>query len=90
VVQNQAQYAAHMDVEFEDGTRLHADTDVVLGHADNPMSEADFRGKFEGLVVPVLGAQATGELYALLNDFGREGNLGKIMALVADDARAKA
>jgi 2-methylcitrate dehydratase PrpD len=87
VVQNQAQYAAHMDVYLEDGTRLHGDTDIVLGHADNPMSEADFRGKFEGLVAPVLGDAATAQLYALLNDFGRAGNFAKVMALLERDPR---
>ncbi len=79
-----------MDVYLEGGARLHEDTDIVLGHADNPMSEADFRGKFEGLAGPVLGVQATAELYTLLNDFGRAGNLAKVMALVASDPRKKA
>ena len=41
----------------------------MLGHAQNPMSEADFRDKFQGLVEPVLGAQQTGQLYETLNQF---------------------
>ena len=89
VVQDQPQYEAHMDVYLEDGTHLHEDTAIVLGHADNPMSEADFRGKFEGLVVPVLGRNATAQLYTLLNEFDRPGNFTKIMALLAHDPRRK-
>ena len=90
IVQSQPQYEAHMDVYLDDGTHLHEDTAIVLGHADNPMSEEDFRGKFEGLVVPVLGAPKTAQLYALLNDFGRAGNFAKVMTLLEPAARAGA
>ena len=89
VLQDQPQYEAHMDVYLDDGTHLHEDTAIVLGHADNPMSEADFRGKFEGLVVPVLGRDATAQLYALLNEFERPGNFTRVMALLAHDPRRK-
>ena len=90
VVQNQAQYEAHMDVHLEDGVSLHEDTDIVLGHADNPMSEADFRAKFDGLVAPVLGAPQTAQLYALLNQFGQTGDFKKIMPLLEGDSRQHA
>ncbi len=88
VVQDQLQYEAHMDVVLDDGTRLHEDTAIVLGHADNPMSEEDFRGKFEGLVVPILGRELAAQLYALLGDFARPGNLARVMALLAHDPRS--
>lgn len=87
VVPDQPQYEAHIDVELADGTRLHEDTAIVLGHADNPMSEDDFRGKFEGLVVPVLGKDGTARLYGLLNDFERPGTLTKVMQLLERDPR---
>jgi 2-methylcitrate dehydratase PrpD len=89
VVPDQPQYEAHMDVYLDDGTHLHEDTAIVLGHADNPMSAEDFRGKFEGLVAPVLGAHTTAELYALLNEFDRPGNFSKVMALLERDPRAE-
>ena len=89
IVPDQPQYEAHMDVYLEDGTKFHEDTAIVLGHAENPMSEEDFRGKFEGLVVPVLGAAKTARLYALLNDFGRAGNLAQVMSLLEGDASKK-
>ncbi len=87
VAPEQPQYEAHLDVYLDDGTHLHEDTAIVLGHAENPMSDADFRGKFEGLVEPVLGKEATAELYSLLNDFGQTGNFSKVMALLARDPR---
>ncbi len=90
VVADQPQYEAHIDVELADGTRLHEDTAIVLGHADNPMSEEDFRGKFEGLVVPVLGNDVTAKLYDLLNAFDRPGNLDKAMHLLERDPRGAA
>ena len=90
VVQNQAQYAAHMDVYLEDGAHLHEDTDIVLGHADNPMSAEDFRAKFEGLVEPVLGMANTAQLYTLLNCFDEPGTFPKVMALLDDSAHASA
>lgn len=88
VVPEQPQYEAHIDVELADGTRLHEDTAVVLGHADNPMTDEDFRGKFEGLIAPVLGAGTAAELFGLLNDFERPGQLARIMKLVERDPRA--
>ena len=53
------------------------------------MSAEDFRGKFEGLVSPVLGEHTTGELYALLNEFERPGNFSRVMALLARNRRAE-
>ena len=87
IVQDQPQYEAHMDVQLDSGEILHEETSIVLGHADNPMSDEDFRGKFEGLVVPVLGAAKTAQLYALLNDFERAGNFAQVMSLLEPRAR---
>ena len=81
---DQPQYEAHLDVYVEGETKpLHADTSIVLGHADNPMSEEEVWGKFDGLVTPVLGAAKAQALYALLQHFETPGNLSKILALVA-------
>lgn len=84
VVQDQPQYEAHIDVYVDgDATPLHADTDVVLGHADNPMPEEDFRAKFDGLVAPVLGDARSAELYGLLRNFDRSENMNKINELLS-------
>ena len=84
VVPDQPQYEAHLDVYLEGEAKpLHADTTIVLGHADNPMNEEEVWGKFDGLVTPVLGAPQTKTLYGLLQNFEATGNLNKIIALVA-------
>ena len=84
VVPEQPQYEAHLDVYVEGEAKpLHADTNIVLGHADNPMSEDEVWGKFDGLVTPVLGADKARALYELLKHFETPGNLGKIISLVA-------
>ena len=83
VVPEQPQYEAHLDVYVEgEAQPLHADTNIVLGHADNPMSEEEVWGKFDGLVTPVLGADKARALYDLLKHFETPGNLTKIIALV--------
>lgn len=84
VVQDQPQYEAHLDVYVEGESKpLHADTNIVLGHADNPMSEEEVWGKFDGLVTPVLGEQKARELYDRLQNWETVGNLQKILSLVA-------
>ncbi len=84
VVPEQPQYEAHLDVYVEGEAKpLHADTNIVLGHADNPMSEDEVWGKFDGLVTPVLGADKSHALYDLLKHFEMPGNLKKIVSLVA-------
>jgi len=82
-VQGQAPHSAHLDVFLEGGERLHADTDVVIGHPDNPMSWDDLRAKFEGLVQPVLGAARASALYEAAREFDRPGSLPEITSLLA-------
>ncbi|MBI3043787.1 MAG: MmgE/PrpD family protein [Betaproteobacteria bacterium] len=82
VVPDQPQYEAHMDVYVEGGRCLHADTAIVLGHADNPMSAADFRTKFEGLVEPILGKKRAGDLHALLGNFTAAGSLRRLESML--------
>ncbi len=87
VVQDQPQYEAHLEVQVAGEGSLSADTDIVLGHAQNPMSETDFRDKFQGLVEPVLGPQKSGQLYEVLNRFEEAGSIRKIMGLLEGNAR---
>ncbi len=82
-VQGQAPHSAHLDVLLEGGERLHADTEIVIGHPDNPMSWDDLRAKFEGLVEPILGAQKTAELFETARRFDQSGSLATITALLA-------
>jgi 2-methylcitrate dehydratase PrpD len=82
VVKDQAQYEAHLAVTVEGGEVLRSDTDVVLGHAQNPMSAGDFHGKFQGLVEPVLGAKKGAQLYEVLNRFEQPGTLRNVMTIL--------
>jgi 2-methylcitrate dehydratase PrpD len=81
-IPGQAPHSAYLDVVLENGERLHAKTDIVMGHPDNPMSWDDLRVKFEGLVEPMLGARTTAEFYAAARDFGQPGSLRKLMSFV--------
>ena len=82
-VQGQAAHSAHLDVYLTDGEQLHADTDIVIGHPDNPMSWDDLRVKFEGLVVPVIGAPKAKSLFETAHDFEQPGALRKISEMLA-------
>jgi 2-methylcitrate dehydratase PrpD len=82
-VPGQSPHSAHLDVFLEGGERLHADTDIVIGHPDNPMQWDDLRTKFQGLVEPILGRAKAEDLYGLLREFERPGTLAKVMALLA-------
>ena len=81
-VQGQAPHSAHLDVYLADGEHLHADTDIVIGHPDNPMSWDDLRIKFDGLVEPIIGAQKAKTLFRTARDFEQPGTIGKISALL--------
>lgn len=81
-VQGQASHSAHLEVVLDGGERLHADTEIVFGHPDNPMSWEDLHAKFEGLVEPMLGPQKTATLYELAREFEQPGSLRKISHLL--------
>ncbi len=82
-VQGQPPHSAHLDVYLVDGEHLHADTDIVIGHPDNPMSWDDLRVKFEGLVEPVIGAAKAKTLFDTARHFEQPGSIAGISALLA-------
>lgn len=81
-VDGQPPHSAHLDVYLADGDQLHGDTDIVIGHPDNPMSWDDLRVKFEGLTVPVIGADKARTLFETARAF-EDGAIRKISALLA-------
>ncbi len=81
-VPDQPNHRAHLDVYLETGEQLHADTEIVIGHPDNPMSWDDLHVKFQGLVEPVLGTGKAEELYAALRRFGAQGTMADITKLL--------
>jgi 2-methylcitrate dehydratase PrpD len=88
-VAGQAPHSAHLDVYLEGGEHLHADTDVVIGHPENPMSWDDLHAKFEGLVEPVLGMDRTTALFECLRHFDRAGSLATAMPLLGSAPNLK-
>jgi 2-methylcitrate dehydratase PrpD len=82
-VQGQPAHSAYLDVTLEGGERVQGQTDIVMGHPDNPMSWDALQEKFEGLVEPVLGAQKTATLFDLGRNFLEPGSIGKLSELLA-------
>jgi 2-methylcitrate dehydratase PrpD len=81
-VDGQAPHSAYLDVTLETGETLRGQTDIVLGHPENPMSWDDLKVKFEGLVVPVLGASKAVELFECGRAFGAPGTLERMGKLL--------
>ena len=55
---------------------------MARGNPDNPMDWDDMRQKFMAMVEPVLGVGAA-NLFNLLRNFGEDGQLEKINALLS-------
>ncbi len=83
-VEGQPPHSAHLDVYLADGEQLHADTDIVIGHPDSPMSWDDLRVKFDGLAKPVLGADQAKTLFDTARHFEQPGSIANISALLAE------
>ncbi len=77
-------YASVIDVDLEDGRKLHADVPVALGNPENPMDWDDIKAKFEGLAGPVLGERAE-PLYRALCAFEQPGRLKEALELVSGE-----
>lgn len=82
-VETQPQYEAYLDVHLQDGTALRAETNIFLGHPDNPMTDDMRDAKFLSLAEPVLGRERAGDLLATLRAFAAPGALAKVSALTA-------
>lgn len=81
-VEGQAPHSASMDVYLEDGETLHAETPIMRGHPDNPLSWDDLRAKFQGLVEPVVGKDRTEQLFQAARAFGAPGSMQRLSALL--------
>ena len=83
VVADQLQGESHLDVWLDDGGHLHADTEIVIGHPDNPMSWDDMHAKFIALVKPVIGLETGESLYTLVRNMDAPGSLARIFQILA-------
>lgn len=82
-VDGQSASSAFIDVWLEDGEVIHAHTDVYRGHPQNPLSDAELRGKFDALTIPALGATRSAALYDAAAHFERPGSVATIAGLLA-------
>jgi 2-methylcitrate dehydratase PrpD len=85
-VVGQPPYEAHVDVYLQDGDHLHADTEILKGHPNNPLSWQDLQDKFGGLIAPVLGTRTAEDLFGVARQIDRRGALAEVMAIVGPRA----
>ncbi|MEQ9889174.1 MmgE/PrpD family protein [Pectobacterium zantedeschiae] len=82
-VEGQSASSAFIDIELEDGEKLHAETDVYRGHPQNPLTDAELRAKFDALTLPVLGEVRSDRLYQAAFHFEQPGSLAVLTGLLA-------
>ncbi|MEC5319192.1 MmgE/PrpD family protein [Brenneria populi subsp. brevivirga] len=85
-VDGQSASSAFIDIWLEDGERLHGETRVYRGHAENPLTDEELRAKFATLTVPLLGAADSDRLYQAAVNFERPGSLSAISEILAGRA----
>lgn len=85
-VDGQSASSAFIDVWLEDGERLHGETQVYRGHAENPLSDEELRAKFDTLTAPALGAADSDRLYQAAVNFEQPGSLSVIAEILAGRA----
>ncbi len=73
--------SCRMTMEMEDGTRHVSQVDYPKGSIQNPMDAAERRGKFDSLVVPVLGAARAAELAGAIESIDDCPDIGQMMRL---------
>lgn len=79
--------SCRMTMEMADGARHVAQVDYPKGSIRNPMTDAEFRGKFESLATPVLGDRRARALADLVEGIERVPNVRALMKLAAPAAR---
>jgi 2-methylcitrate dehydratase PrpD len=82
-VEGQSPASAYMDVTLSDGEALYAETLVILGHPENPVSDFGLEEKFNTLVQPIMGAEKAAALLETAWTFGRAGTLSNLHQLLA-------
>ena len=75
-------YGAEMEIDLTEGTTLHTTVERSRGNPENPLSWADLKSKFEGLVTPVLGDDSE-TLYDDLRGFDQKGALAQVLELLS-------
>ncbi len=82
-IDGQSPASAYIEVALDDGSVMHAETAIILGHPDNPVPDRGLVEKFESLVEPVLGTAKAKKLLEAAWQFGRPGTVRSISELLA-------
>jgi 2-methylcitrate dehydratase PrpD len=80
-VEGRSPASAQVEVILENGKKLQAHTDVILGHPENPVSDQGLSEKFNNLVRPVFDSSRSAALLDTAWHFGDPGTGDKIFAL---------
>jgi len=73
--------SCRMSMTLDDGARLVAQVDYPKGSIQNPMSDAELRGKFESLAVPVVGASRATQIADRVSDIENCTSVRELMEL---------
>lgn len=84
-VQGQSPASAYLTVRLADGEVLKAETAVILGHPENPVSDAGLEDKYRSLAEPVLGKERSQALLETAWRFGEAGTVKRLSTLLAED-----
>ena len=72
-----------MTVHVRGGRKLASQVDYPKGSIQNPMTEAEMRGKFDSLAVPVIGAKRAAALAEQVMALEKVRDVSELMKLTA-------
>jgi 2-methylcitrate dehydratase PrpD len=80
--------SCRMTMTMNDGRTHVSQVDYPKGSIQNPMSDAELRGKFDSLAAPVVGEAHAAQLAELIAGIEQVSDIGKVMRLTAKPKRA--
>jgi len=84
--------SCHTTITLGSGKKFVSQVDYPKGSIQNPMSDAELKGKFDALAVPVVGAARASRIADLVMHIERCSNIGELLRLTvpsADKSRNK-
>lgn len=77
--------SCHMTVHLDNGDTFTSQVDYPKGSIQNPMSDAELRGKFDSLVIPVLGTERAQAIAEAVQTIETCADVSNIMRLLQAD-----
>jgi len=75
--------AVRVAAVLKDGRRVEVRVDHAIGSMQNPLTDAQLQGKFDGLVVPVLGRERADRISAQCRSLAALADVRGLTALCA-------